>query len=160
MKKIILSISIALFSWMLNGCATRYEISNLQRSVYGQNCRPIASETCPKSGCNKYTLGGRFRELNANNATVTINELGIQDSVIYFHCGAEERPYMVKPSTVSLVKNTINQSATEDNLNQSKAECEYEAHKFTVDTGGQSPSRAYIPTNNYIVNDAQLKAIR
>jgi hypothetical protein len=153
-KKIMMA---AVLYASLSGCATHYTVAP-NASVYGQHCREIGIETC-QNGCTPFMVGDRFVALKANNITETFYGDRQIGSVKYFHCGPEEPLYLVKSSEVSIYKNEINPAATAIDLKQATAECDYEAHKATIDTGRPAPARAYIPSNNYQVNRAQLDAI-
>ena len=154
-NKIIIAAACVLFA----GCASLkypgWERVSIEDSVFNKPCSYVNEEACTDdSGCNDW-YKKRAIVYHANTVVKRIDK----QSAKYFNCAAGLPPYLDGPEAAWVVRNIYNPAATKLDLDKSYDECAYQAHLATVDTSRDMPTRAYINTNNYDVNSAQLSAI-
>ena len=147
------------------GCASLkypgWERVNEASTAYKQPCKEMGIDDCSNGECETDVAWFKKRATkhDANNFIIEYAEdTGLLKDAKYFYCGAGIPPYMKKSGIAWTVSNKINPLATETDLKQVATECQYEAHKATIDTSRTAPNRVFIPTTNFNYNMAVLSA--
>lgn len=147
------------------GCASlkypNWDSVNEASSAYNLHCKEVGLDECNKSVCESSTdwYKKRATTYGANNFIIEYAEdNGLIKGAKYFYCSADMPLYMHKSGIAWTIRSKINLNATEADYNQASTECDYEAHKATIDTSRAAPSRVFIPTNNFNINMAQINA--
>ena len=154
-----IGITITVAFALLTGCAAikypNWQQVQVVDSVFKKPCERKMEESC-SGGDNCAEWYKKRATIFGANTVVSTNRLLKGE---YFYCGAGIPPYMIGPGAAWIVRNKFNPSATKLDYEKTIAECNYEAHKATIDTSKYQPSRVFIPTTSYSVNAAQLNAI-
>ena len=149
----------------LFGCAglkhPNWESVNEASTAYKQPCKEMGVDECNKIGCESDAAWFKKRATTdgANNFIIEYAEdNGMLKTAKYFYCGTGISIYMHKSGIAWTIRNKINPNATEVDYKKANTECDYEAHKATIDTSRPAPSRVFIPTNNFSINMVQINA--
>jgi len=155
MKNKIILVS---FYVLLTGCASMYagwEKVSIVDSVFNKPCSYVDDYSC-SNAFNPTECYKQVANIDKAN-TVVMNPDG--KSAKSYNCSAGNPLNFDGGKPAWIVKNIYNPSATKIDLDKANAECMYQAHLATVDTSRVAPTRAYINTSNYDINNAQLSAM-
>jgi hypothetical protein len=160
MKNKVLILILSLF---LTGCASirypNWERVSIEKSVYKQPCElrkevPIADQIKPDDWYKKTAT-----RYEANKVVKMIDVDGAIKAQ-YFYCAPGIAPYVSQSPIAWTIRNRSNPASTSLDLEKAGIECQYEAHKATIDTSHDNPTRVYIPTDNLFYSLNQLSASR
>ncbi len=141
-------------AWKL-GSVPLEKMAVMQQTVFNKPCQLKHEQVvCP------YDTGTTFcNELHRANATfyganTVVNDSGIMN---YFYCAPGLPLFKGKYSKAWLIRHDkVIKNASEEDYNRVVKTCDYEATKATVNTSPSAPRIAFLPTNNYLLNQYQL----
>jgi hypothetical protein len=150
----IITLSVCL----LSGCASMYtgwEKVSIVDSVFNKPCSYVADYSC-SNAFNPTECYKQIANIDKAN-TVVINPDG--EGAKSYNCSAEKPLNFDGGKPAWTVRNIYNPMATKIDLEKANAECVYQAHLATVDTSRVSPTRTYINTSDFDINNAQHHAM-
>jgi len=160
-KIIITTLCVSLF-----GCANlkypNWQSVNVVDSAYQQPCKKVGTEECSGDRCenNIDWFKKRATKFDGNNVIININkDDGSLKSASYFYCAAGIAPYTDELPPLYIIRNKFNPTATTLDYEKADAECEYDAHRSTIDTRVPEHTRPYVYGAGLENSLSQLSAI-
>lgn len=145
-------------AWKI-GSVPQNQLATIETTVFNKPCQLKHRQSeCPLPTEGGYCEDRRHRA-NATfyGANTVVNEDGVMD---YFYCAPGIPLFKGPYSNAWLIRhdNSI-QNATMADYDKAVEQCDYEAHKATVNTSPSTPQRAFLPTGSYALNKYQLDTI-
>jgi len=159
-------ITILLAGLALTGCANLkypgWQDVKIIESAYQQPCRKAGIDECSAGGCENDNdwFKKRATKYDGNNVVFNLDkETGNLKSASYFYCAQGLPPYEDDIPPLYIVRNNFNPTATKIDYEKANAECEYEAHKSTIETASPGQTRPYISGMGLENSLSQLSAL-
>lgn len=135
-------IVIAAACMQLFGCANLkypgWQNVKIANSAYQQPCKKVGVDECSAGGCenNHDWFRKRATKYDGNNVIYNFDkESGNLKSASYYYCAPGLPPYQDELPPLYMVVNKFNPAATQLDYEKADAECEYDAHRSTLDAG-------------------------
>lgn len=143
-------------AWKI-GSVPESELATIERSVFNKPCELKRKQLeCPLPDISSTLCADKYHQANATfyGANTIVDEAGVKS---YFYC-APGLPLFKGPyDNAWLIKHDNRaEGATYKDYQQAGEQCDYEAHKATVNTSPSVPTPAFLPTGSYALNQYQI----